>query len=224
MWQLSVEITKEEVLLVQRMMWDHLDAAGSEYVTIDKGADGMEVNGTVLLISGSSPCRISYVLRLGHDWKTKKLKVFTNEEKDPFVIEAVKEDKWWVGGCYMEALDGASNVDMPITPVTHSLPINRVSWMVGEKRTFKMVSVQPLSREVIPLMQTYTYLGDSDGCRIFQYRCRNYETALVVDQNGWVVEYPGCFYRQGVSDYTGIFPGTQVFLTSEGKSGGRLPS
>ncbi|MYL28816.1 hypothetical protein GLW03_03185 [Halobacillus halophilus] len=210
--------------MLQRIMWDHLDAAGSEYVTINGRPDGMEVNGTVLLISDNSPHRVSYVLRLGPDWKTKKLKVFINEEKDPFIIETVKEDKWWVDGRYVEALDGASNIDLSLTPLTNSLPINRVSWMIGEKRTFKMVSVQPLSREVMPILQTYTYLGDSDGCRIFQYRCRNFETALVVDQNGWVVEYPGFFYRQGHSDYTGVFNGSPVFLASEGKSGGKLPT
>ncbi|WP_226582775.1 putative glycolipid-binding domain-containing protein [Halobacillus litoralis] len=179
----------------QRVIWNHIESSGAEHVTLKKFATHMEVRGTVLLVNDDVPRHIIYDLKLGLDWKTKKVKIYEDGETRPFVVQAEEQDKWWVDGEYDENLDGATNIDLTITPFTNTLPINRVSWTIGQRRTFKMVYVNPLRKEVLPLLQVYTYLGDTDGQRIFQYKCRDYETALVVDEEGWVVEYPGAFYR-----------------------------
>ncbi|MYL72307.1 hypothetical protein GLW00_15790 [Halobacillus litoralis] len=182
----------------QRVMWNHLESAGAEHLTLRTFTNHMEVQGTVLLVDQGVPHHLSYELKLGLDWKTKKVKVYQDQEREPFVVQAENQDKWWINGKYDENLDGATNVDMTITPFSNTLPINRVTWHVGERRTFKMVFIDVLRKEVCPLLQVYTYLGDNDGYRIFQYRCRDYETALVIDEQGWVVEYPGVFERRAL--------------------------
>lgn len=183
----------------QRVIWNHLESAGAEYVTLKKLSSHIEVQGTVLLVHEGLPHHYTYHLRLGHDWKTRKVKVFEEGHPEPFIVQSHNQDKWWVNGEYDEDLDGAMNVDLTITPFSNSLPINRVTWNLGERRTFKMVCIDVLNKKVQPLIQVYTYLGDSDGHRIFQYRCRDYETAIVVDQEGWVVEYPGAFNRRAIT-------------------------
>lgn len=180
----------------QRVIWDHLESAGAEYVKFQRFTSHMEVNGTVLLVDKDQPHHVTYDLKLGMDWKTKKVKIYQVGNADPFVVQAEKEDKWYVNGIYDENLDGATNIDMTISPLSNMLPINRVSWNTGERRTFKMVYIDVLKQEVKPLLQVYTYLGDTNEHRIFQYRCRDFETAIVVDHDGWVVEYPGAFLRR----------------------------
>ncbi|MGP4063185.1 putative glycolipid-binding domain-containing protein [Halobacillus sp. H74] len=187
-----------------RVIWDHLEAAGAEHVKLKRSETHMEVNGTVLLVHNQMPHRLEYEVKLDLDWKTKTVKVYHDGSPKPFVVHAEKQDKWWVNGEYDENLDGATNVDLTFTPFSNMLPINRVSWKIGERRTFKMVYVDVMLREVQPLLQVYTYLGDTEGKRIFQYKCRDYETALVVDQDGWVVEYPGAFIRKGFTKTGGM--------------------
>ncbi|SFJ24749.1 hypothetical protein SAMN04487936_101437 [Halobacillus dabanensis] len=182
----------------QRVIWDHIESAGAEYLTLKKFARHMEVRGTVLLVDQGTPHQLTYDLKVGLDWKTKKVKIFRDGDTEPFVVQVENQDKWWVNGRYDENLDGATNVDLTITPFSNSLPINRVSWNIGERRTFKMVYIDVLRKEVMPLLQVYTYLGDTNGHRIFQYRCREYENALVIDKQGWVVEYPGVFNRESI--------------------------
>ena len=182
----------------QRVIWDHLESAGAEYLTLKKFAHHMEVRGTVLLVDQGAPHQLTYEMKIGLDWKTKKVKIYKDGDKKPFVVQVENQDKWWVNGVYDENLDGATNVDLTITPFSNSLPINRVSWNIGERRTFKMVYIDVLRKEVMPLLQVYTYLGDTNGHRIFQYRCRDYENALVIDDQGWVVEYPGVFNREAI--------------------------
>ncbi|MGR9049473.1 putative glycolipid-binding domain-containing protein [Halobacillus faecis] len=182
----------------QRVIWNHLESAGAEHLTLKKLTNHMEVRGTVLLVDQGVPHHLTYDLKLGLDWKTKKVKIYQEQETEPFVVQAENQDKWWVNGRYDENLDGATNVDLTITPFSNTLPINRVTWHIGERRTFKMVFIDVLKKEVFPLLQVYTYLGDNDGYRIFQYRCRDYETALVIDEEGWVVEYPGAFERRAL--------------------------
>ncbi|CDQ17840.1 hypothetical protein SAMN05192559_102366 [Halobacillus karajensis] len=177
----------------QRVIWGHGDSAGAEHLTLKKLSGHMEVRGTVLLVEQGVPHHLTYDMKLGLDWKTKKIKIYQEGVPEPFIVQAEKQDKWWVNGSYNENLDGATNIDLTITPFTNTLPINRVSWKTGESRTFKMVYIDVLRREVLPLLQVYTYLGDNEGQRIFQYRCREFETALVVNEQGWVVEYPGVF-------------------------------
>ncbi|MFG6116884.1 putative glycolipid-binding domain-containing protein [Halobacillus sp. MO56] len=43
----------------------------------------------------------------------------------------------------------------------------------------------------------YKFKGSAeDGSRNFQYKCRDYETVITVDQDGLIIEYPDAFIRK----------------------------
>ncbi|WJE14290.1 putative glycolipid-binding domain-containing protein [Halobacillus sp. ACCC02827] len=177
----------------QKLLWTNFEDQGAEFVTIKHQTDYMQAEGTVLLVREERPVRIRYSIKLGSDWKTKKVKIYKEDREEPFVVQTEKEDKWYVNGCYDENMDGATNVDLSITPLSNMFPINRVSWEIGQKRTFKMVYIDVWKEEAAPVLQTYTYLGVDGGERVFQYKCREYETKIFVDESGVVMEYPRVF-------------------------------
>ncbi|MDQ0218781.1 hypothetical protein ELQ35_05220 [Peribacillus cavernae] len=181
----------------ERIMWENIEDFGCEYLNISRDESGLVAKGTTIFLSKSEPCKVTYEMVMDPFWITKSLKVKTESNEKAIEINSDGQGKWFDNKGYeLDHLKGAIDVDISATPFSNSLPINRHTWNKSQKRDFEMAFVSVPDMEIIKVNQSYTFLGDQNHSRTFFYQSGLFETNIVVDENGYVLDYPGIFSRK----------------------------
>ncbi|MGM9482956.1 putative glycolipid-binding domain-containing protein [Roseateles sp. NT4] len=96
-------------------------------------------------------------------------------------------------------LDGCVDIDIWPTPLTDSFPLWRAKLQVGQRREFHMASVSAPKLSVQAKAQAYTRLADRRYCfeRLDE---SGFRAELALDQDGFVIDYPGLFRRVRVGN------------------------
>jgi hypothetical protein len=137
---------------------------------------------------------ITYVLRLSATWQVRQFLLFRDLDEPDLWLGADGSGRWGeVNGAHRHDLAGCTDVDLPATPFTNSIPIRRLGLEVGEHAevTAAMVDVETLG--VLPVRQRYDRLG----LRRFGYTSltSGYHTEFDIDEYGLVHDYPAEFRR-----------------------------
>jgi len=128
--------------------------------------------------------------------KRLSLNVSTAERDRQLSIARDEENMWLITdheGQSRAAFGGAVDVDMVLSPFFNALPIRRVGvHHTTETVTLPVVYVYLPDLTVSAAEITYTGSGDSRGIRL---RSPVAETTVVVDAEGFVIDYPGLAER-----------------------------
>ncbi|MCA0970877.1 putative glycolipid-binding domain-containing protein [Halobacillus litoralis] len=180
----------------KHVQWSNLEKPGSESLKIKNVDSSLVAEGVVLLATDGDVRKFSYQVVTDEEWTTKTVEV-TNHEQHAQLFLYCKEGKWYRRDKELREMSGAVDVDLSITPFSNSLHINRFTWENGQERKLDVLYIDASNFELLNLAQHYTYEGNADdGNRLFQYRCRDYRTIITVDEDGFVVDYPGVFLRR----------------------------
>ncbi len=97
-------------------------------------------------------------------------------------------------GEHEPTLDGAIDIDLPVTPFTNTLPIRRLNLKAGASADIRTVYITPPGFEVITDPQRYTCL---EPLRRYRYESldSDFVREIEVDADGLVVTYPDLFKR-----------------------------
>lgn len=88
------------------------------------------------------------------------------------------------------ALAGAVDIDLANSPLTNTLPVRRLGLLGAEAGTsyhLEMAFVGLPSLEVVHSVQTYTTTRGP----VVRFRSGTFQADLVIDEQGYVVHYPG---------------------------------
>jgi hypothetical protein len=203
-------------VLPSSLFWNRRDTAGAEHALVDTRA-GLHVRGTALAVD---PIAYSarYELRTDADWITTGLEVSTEGAGWSRTLRLTAEDgRWRLSTSEQGDLDaaltaaghagaglpgtedpdllfGAFDVDLTGSPLTNTLPIRRLGLLKAETGVAHRVSVAWVllpSLEVVQADQIYTAVGDG---RV-RFASETFSTDLAVDDEGFVVDYPGLAQR-----------------------------
>lgn len=194
------------------LFWERKDTAGVEHALVDARA-GLYARGTALAVDPIAyTCR--YELRTDPGWATAHLDVtaegagwsrsvrlelaagrwraVTAEQGN---LDAVLSAAGHAGAGLpgMEDPDllyGAFDVDLSGSPLTNTLPIRRLDLLKAETGVSHRLNVAWVllpSLEIVQADQIYTPLGDH---RV-RYASETFSAELTVDDEGFVVDYPG---------------------------------
>ncbi|HZM80747.1 MAG TPA: putative glycolipid-binding domain-containing protein [Candidatus Limnocylindrales bacterium] len=153
------------------IVWESLEWPGMEHVIWEGGhADSVAV-----LLPPEGPQRVSYRITP------------TRVEINGLILEHDGEGSWRD----RPELDGCLEVDISITPLTNTLPINRLKLRPGESREIRAAYIELPGLTVSVMPQRYTCLGD----RLYRYQSEGFQADLTVDEHGLVVDYPGLWRR-----------------------------
>ena len=194
------------------LFWERRDLAGAEHALVD-ARTGLYARGTVLAAEPISyTCR--YELRTDPSWVTSRFEVSaegagwaravrlelaagrwratTSEQGnlDAALTAAGHAGAGLPGTEDPDLLYGAFDVDLSGSPLTNALPIRRLDLVKAEPGVAHRLSVVWVllpSLEVVQADQIYTPLGDG---RI-RYASETFSADLVVDDDGFVRDYPG---------------------------------
>ncbi|MEZ0482124.1 putative glycolipid-binding domain-containing protein [Planococcus sp. SSTMD024] len=178
----------------KQMMWENDETAGCELAELSVENGEIRIDSTVLFLDEKGPVKTHYQLELDESWATKRLAI---KSGDGHALELTSSGEGqWFGqdGQLLEELSGAIDIDISATPFSNSLPINRKSWHEGQTREFEMVYIAVPSLELRKMKQIYTCVTASHP-RTFRYQSENFESLIEVDEDGFVIHYPGLFTR-----------------------------
>ncbi len=94
------------------------------------------------------------------------------------------------------ALRGCIDVDIQATPITNTLPIRRLDLKAGESMEIRLCYISMPDLIVSAASQRYTALDPGSLYR-FESLEDGFTADLPVDQDGFVLDYPGLFKRLG---------------------------
>lgn len=85
------------------------------------------------------------------------------------------------------------DIDIALTPLTNSLPINRLTLAKNKAHITEVVYIDILEGTIRTAFQQYT--KKSECVYNFQNVLNDFEATILVDKEGFVVHYPQLFER-----------------------------
>ncbi len=155
---------------------------------------GYEAHGEVVATLEGKPLNASYLVETDAAWRTRHVRV---DVKGGGTLEILSDGagRWrHADGAALPELDGCLDPDISMTPFTNTVAIRRLGSKVGEAAEIKVayILVPELSLRAAP--QRYRHLSQRlwrfDGLDI------DFTADITIDDDGFVVDYPGLFRRQ----------------------------
>lgn len=153
------------------IVWQALEWPGMEHVTWENG----HADSVALIVYPDGPHRIRY--------RISPTEVTVND----LVLEHDGKGRWRG----RPELDGCLEVDISITPLTNTLPINRLRLGVGESAEIRVAYIDVPQFAVSVMPQRYTRLEE----RLYRFQSDGFQADLTVDEQGIIVDYPGLWRR-----------------------------
>ena len=177
------------------ILWKGIEYHSLENCHISFGNKGFEAHSIILGAYQDIIYQVSYKIQTNLYWETVSFDVKAQLNKDLFELHCSSDGKgnWVADEKAIEAWEGCIDIDIPLTPFTNSLPINRLQLPAFQEKTIKVVYIDILERQVKVLQQKYTKLSK------LNYHYENvpndFEATITVDDSGLVRYYPQLFER-----------------------------
>jgi hypothetical protein len=169
--------------------------AGLEHVDVRPADGGLDISGVVIAQDDGTQFGLSYRLKLDALWHTKEVRLRTTSGHE-LHLESDGRGHWQENGKDRPDLQGCIDVDIQATPITNTLPIRRPDLETGESMEIRLCYITVPDLTVFASNQRYTALEAGSLYR-FESLEDGFTADLPVDQDGFVLDYPGLFKRLG---------------------------
>lgn len=159
-----------------------------------------EIRGTRLTADGRmigqapQPFWIEYHLETGDDFVTATVRAESRWDGGAASLDLRRAPAsgWTVNGETRQDLAEALDCDLGLCPLTNTMPVLRHELLrTPGDRHFLMAFIEVPRLRVVPSRQRYIHVRAGDPSRaVIKYRSESFESDLVFDEDGFVVEYP----------------------------------
>jgi hypothetical protein len=173
---------------------------GREYYSLEnclvKTTDtGSEINSIVIGRYDEKIYRVEYRIKTNKNWETMYVEVQSqhSNQREQLIFESDGKGNWMMDGKQTDQFNGCIDIDIPLTPFTNSLPINRLKLGQNEELQIKVIYLDLLNQKIVPVKQKYICLSKTE----YHYENvpNDFEAKIEVDELGFVVDYPSLFVR-----------------------------
>lgn len=176
-----------------RWVWMPDLGEGAEHFTFRTTADGYEARGDVAATLDGCPLKARYLVEVDAAWKTQRVNVAVTGGGQ-LEIRSDGAGRWrGADGRALPGLEGCADPDISMTPFTNTVAIRRLGLNISEVAEIKVayILVPDLTLRAAP--QRYTRLAD----RLWRFESldSDFTADIAVDEQGFVVDYPGLFQR-----------------------------
>jgi len=175
--------------------WTDWSGRGLQHVVLTERADAI-VAEAVCIVAEDAAFAARYRIQCDAEWRCRELDVDVIGAARTLRLRGDGRGHWVDGdGTRLAALEGAVDVDLPITPFTNTLPIRRLGLAAGASAELAVVYVRAPELSVEVDRQRYTCL---EPRRRYRYEAvdGSFSAELEVDSLGLVLTYPGLFRRR----------------------------
>jgi uncharacterized protein len=177
------------------ILWTGREYYSLENCLISSSDSGVEINSVIVGKYNQTIYRVEYIIRTNQDWETVFFEVISrqNNISQYFKFEGDGKGNWFANGNPFEQFAGCIDIDIPLTPFTNSLPINRLKLRDGDEKEIKVIYIDILEKQAKPVRQKYLRLSETE----YHYENipNDFEAQITVDQFGFVLDYPSLFVR-----------------------------
>lgn len=178
------------------IMWTGLDYDSKENCLVDTTENGTEINSVIVGSYGPKIFRVEYRIRTNPRWATLFVEVRSQHSNQVQYhrLESDGQGNWKSQGKPAPQLNGCMDIDISLTPLTNTLPINRLKLSPSTSQEIQVVYLDLLEQQMAPVRQKYTCLSKTS----YQYENvpNDFEAVITVDGLGLVVDYPELFVRK----------------------------
>jgi hypothetical protein len=154
---------------------------------------GLRMSGVVIAQEDGARFGLSYRLKLDALWRTREALLRTTSGH-VLHLESDGHGHWRENGKDQTALQGCLDIDIQATPLTNTLPVRRLDLETGESMEIRLCYISMPDLIVSATSQRYTAL-DAGSLYRFESLEDGFTADLPVDQDGFVLDYPGLFRR-----------------------------
>lgn len=175
--------------------WQDWAGTGLQHLVLREGGD--EIVAEAVVVGDEEGERFGARFRIVCDtgWRVRRTEVETIGGGPSIVLTADGAGHWRDGaGTPRPELDGAIDVDLPMTPFTNTLPIRRLNLRAGQAADLRVVYIVMAGGSVTVSPQRYHCL---EPRRRYRYKSldSDFVREIEVDANGLVITYPDLFRR-----------------------------
>lgn len=187
------------------VLWAKDEPYGSELAEVTFGDDRLSCTGTALGVEGrrdteGDPYRLEYQLETGADYVTTRLAVTIRGNGWTRSLD-LRRTEWgaWSGeGVDADALHGALDCDLALSPMTNTMPVLRHRLLepgASVELVTAWVAVPELT--VVASRQRYSFRERRGDLAVvhFELADGSFEEDIVFDKDGLVADYPGVAWR-----------------------------
>jgi len=174
--------------------WQEWSGSGLQHLVLREEPE-KTVAEAVVLTTADAIFAAHYRIECDRSWRVRRAEATVLGDDRRVLLESDGLGRWRDGaGRSLPDLDGAFDVDLPITPFTNTLPIRRLGLTAGQSADLKVVYVLLPAFEITTDPQRYVCLETG---RRFRYESldSDFVRELEVDADGLVIDYPGLFKR-----------------------------
>ncbi|WP_276373150.1 putative glycolipid-binding domain-containing protein [Chryseolinea sp. H1M3-3] len=184
-------------------MQSNLLWAGREYYSLENCLvnttdEGSEIDSIIVGRYEEKIYRVAYKIKTNQHWETIYFEIHSqhSDQRKHILFESDGKGNWKVDGKHADQFKGCIDVDIPLTPFTNTLPINRLKFAPGEERQIQVIYVNLLEQQIIPVKQKYIRLSKNE----YHYENipNDFEAKIEVDELGFVDDYPSLFVRSAI--------------------------
>jgi uncharacterized protein len=177
------------------LLWTGREYYSLENCLVNTTDTGSEINSVIVGKYGGELYRVEYHIKTNQHWETIFLEVKSqhSNQRKHLLFESDAKGNWMFDGKPADQFKGCTDVDIPLTPFTNTLPINRLKLTPGEERQIHVIYVDLLERQIMPVKQKYIRL--SKTTYHYENIPNDFEADIEVDEQGFVVDYPSLFVR-----------------------------
>jgi uncharacterized protein len=198
---LPSQSTSIAALRTRALIWRRIfDNGSTEFATVSQVADGFVLTGNIVAVQEGEPLEVKYRIECHADWRTRLVSVEQHRGLRHTVLAISPDDqaKWSAHGVgTIDFLNGCLDVDLELTPITNTLPVNRLKLDVGQRAEIAAAWIRFPSLEIVRANQSYERLTPNT----YRYRslASGFTAVIEVDEDGLPIRYQGIWERIGES-------------------------
>lgn len=182
-------------LMQTNLLWTGREYYSLENCLVNTTGKGTAINSVIVGKYNSTIYRVEYEIHTNKDWQVVSfaLRGLHSDQSLHWKFASDGNGNWTREGKPADEFKGCIDIDIPLTPFTNTLPINRLALKPGSSQRIRVLYLDVLEQRISRVEQQYTRLSDSE----YQYENvpNDFEAKITVDASGFVVDYPQLFVR-----------------------------
>lgn len=179
-----------------KLIWEGIEYNSIETCFVESNEQGVKIYSTVAGSFNGKRYNLKYEIKTNQSWETLSVCIDFKSEggHEKFTYESDTKGNWTCEGKSLDAFKGCIDVDIPLTPLTNTLPIKRLRMEDHSPENIKVLYFDLLAHETKAVHQLY------ERKSVLTYHYENipndFEGEIEVDENGFVIYYPSLFLRK----------------------------
>lgn len=177
------------------IIWTGIEYNSVENCLINITGRGTTIRSVITGLYDNKIYIIEYEIHTNAHWETTLVEIYArhSNREQQIILSSNTNGDWLMNGEKNPAFTGCIDVDIPLTPFTNTLPVNRLHLKDNEEKQINVIYLDMLEWNVRTVQQRYI----KRSANIYHYENipNDFEADIEIDEHGFIKNYPSLFKR-----------------------------